>query len=342
MTVLSDERQTGSAMAMRGRRLRRSPGLRQLVRETRLHPAQLVQPLFVRSGAGIREEIGAMPGQFRLSVDELVIEVGRLAATGIGSVLLFGIPPEKDADGSGAWLDDGITQQAIRAIRAAVPDMVVIADVCLCEYTRHGHCGVLQEGRDGPTVDNDATLGLLARASVSLVHAGADIVAPSAMMDGQVGSIRAALDQEGLTEGAILAYAAKHASAFYGPFREAAGSAPAFGDRKSYQMDPANGREAMREVEADVAEGADVVMIKPAMPALDLIAAARHRVDVPVAAYQVSGEYAALSAAAERGWLDRRSVALESLTAIRRAGADLIVTYFAAEAAQWLSDEARS
>jgi porphobilinogen synthase len=312
------------------------------VRETRLSAGQLVQPLFVRPGEGIREEIGPMPGQFRLSIDELVAEAGTAVAAGVGGVILFGIPAEKDAAGMGAWADDGITQRAIRALRAAHPDTVVIADVCLCEYTSHGHCGLLSGPGDEPRIDNDETLEVLGRAAVSLARAGADVVAPSAMMDGQVAAIRVALDQAGMLETAILSYAAKHASAFYGPFREAAGSAPAFGDRRSYQMDPANGREALREVSADVAEGADMVMVKPAMPALDLIAAARRATDVPVAAYQVSGEYAALAAAAERGWLDRRSAVLESLTAIARAGADVIVTYFAAEAATWLSEEIRA
>jgi porphobilinogen synthase len=326
-------------MALRGRRLRRSPALRRLVRETRLSPQQLIQPLFVRPGSGIREPIAAMPGQLRFSVDEAVTEAGRIVAAGVGAVILFGIPEDKDATGSGAWAEDGITQRAIAAMQAAHPDLVVIADVCLCEYTSHGHCGILAGPGDEPRVDNDATLELLARTAVSLARAGADVVAPSAMMDGQVAVIRAALDEAGFAETPILAYAAKHASAFYGPFREAAGSAPAFGDRRGYQMDPANGREAMREVAADVAEGADLVMIKPAMPALDLLAAARRTRNVPIVAYQVSGEYAALVAAAERGWLDRRAVALESLTAIARAGSDLIITYFAAEAAGWLTEE---
>ncbi len=319
----------------RGRRLRRSAALRRLVRETRLHPEMLVQPLFVRPGHEVREEIGSMPGQFRLSPDGLPAEARRLRATGVRAVLLFGLPAAKDEEGSGAWDDAGIVQEALRTLREADPELTLIADVCLCEYTSHGHCGVLR----GDSVDNDATLELLARSAVSLARAGADVVAPSAMMDGQVAAIRAALDANGLTETAILAYAAKHASAFYGPFREAADSAPQRGDRKAYQMDPANGREALREIDQDVAEGADMVMIKPALPALDLIAAARARTTLPVAAYQVSGEYAALSAAAERGWLDRRAVALESLTAMARAGADVLITYFAAEAATWLQEE---
>ena len=313
-----------------GRRLRRTPALRALVSETRLHPAMLVAPLFVRPGRGIREEIGSMPGQHRLSVDELPAHAARLLEAGVRSVLLFGLPESKDPDGSGAWADEGIVQQAIRELRRAVGDeLAVIADVCLCEYTSHGHCGVLR----GASIDNDATLPLLARSAASLVAAGADVVAPSAMMDGQVAAIR-----EQLPDAPILAYAAKHASAFYGPFREAADSAPAFGDRRSYQMDPANSREAVSEILADLDEGADMIMVKPALPALDLVAAARAATTVPVAAYQVSGEYAAICAAAERGWLDRRAAALESLTAIARAGAGIIVTYFALEAAGWLRE----
>lgn len=341
MTLVDERAVAPMRFAHRGRRLRRSAAHRRLVRETRLSAEQLVQPLFVCPGDHVREEITTMPGQYRLSVDEVVGEARRLSEAGISAIMLFGIPEEKDAVGSGAWTDDGITQRAIRALRSASLEMLILGDVCLCEYTTHGHCGLLAGPPDQPTIDNDATLELLGRAAVSLVRAGADIVAPSAMMDGQVAAIRAALDDAGETEAAILAYAAKHASAFYGPFREAAGSTPAFGDRKSYQMDPANGREAMREIEADVAEGADLVMVKPAMPALDLVAAARRLVDVPIAAYQVSGEYAALTAAADRGWLDRRAVAMESLTAIARAGADVIITYFAAEAAAWLAEDRR-
>ena len=322
----------------RGRRLRRTTGLRALARETRLHPEMLVQPLFVRSGSGIDEPIDAMPGQHRLSVDRLPAVAEDLRAAGVGSVLLFGLPPAKDAEGSGAWADDGIVQQAIRELRASDPELTIIADVCLCEYTSHGHCGVLRGPADAATIDNDATLEVLAQTGVSLAGAGADVVAPSAMMDGQVAAIRSALEATGHHEAAILAYAAKHASAFYGPFREAAGSAPAFGDRRSYQMDPANGREALREIDADLAEGADAIMVKPALPALDLVAAARARTNVPIAAYQVSGEYAAICAAAECGWLDRRAAALESLTAIARAGAGIIVTYFATDAARWLRE----
>ncbi len=340
MGVRVDQPVTGLPTTFaRGRRLRRTSALRGLIREARLDPAMLVQPLFVRPGAATREEIPAMPGQFRLTVDVLAPEVERLATWGIRSVLLFGLPESKDHHGSAAWDPDGITQRAVRAIRAAVGDeVVVIADVCLCEYTTHGHCGVLTDAATG--VDNDATLPLLARTAVALAEAGADIVAPSAMMDGQVAAIRGALDSAGLDQTAILAYAAKHASAFYGPFREAAGSAPAFGDRRAYQMDAANGREALLEIDRDVEEGADIVMVKPAGTALDIIAAARARIDLPLAAYQVSGEYASIVAAAGNGWLDRRAGALETLTAIRRAGADVIITYFAAEAAAWLSDDA--
>ena len=337
MTVLSSP--AGAPPSIhRGRRLRRTPAFRALVREARLDPAQLVAPIFVRPGQGVREPIGSMPGQVRLSVDELGHEAERLLEVGVRSVLLFGLPESKDADGSEAWAEDGIVQSAVRELRRTVADdLVVIADVCLCEYTVHGHCGVLRDA----SVDNDASLPLLARSAASLAGAGTDIVAPSAMMDGQVAAIRDGLDGAGLPDTAILAYAAKHASAFYGPFREAADSAPAFGDRRSYQMDAANGREAVAEVLADVEEGADMVMIKPALPALDLVAATRAAVTVPVAAYQVSGEYAAICAAAERGWLDKRAAALESLTAIARAGAGIIVTYFAREAAGWLREDAR-
>ena len=325
MTLVTDP-----ATTFRGRRLRRTPALRSLVRETRLHPAMLVAPLFVRPGRGVREEIGSMPGQYRLSVDQLPATAAQLLDAGVRSVLLFGLPASKDAEGSGAWAHDGIVQEAIGAMRRAVGDeLAIIADVCLCEYTSHGHCGILR----GASIDNDETLPLLARTAVSLAGAGADVVAPSAMMDGQVAAIR-----ESVPDTAILAYAAKHASAFYGPFREAADSAPAFGDRRSYQMDPGNGREAISEIIADLDEGADMIMIKPALPALDVVAAARSAIDVPLAAYQVSGEYAAICAAAERGWLDRRAAALESLTAIARAGAGIVVTYFALEAAGWLNE----
>jgi porphobilinogen synthase len=334
MTLLT-EPNTAAAGAFRGRRLRRTASLRALVRETRLHPSMLMQPLFVRPGTGVREPIASMPGQHRLSVDELAREADRLLQAGVTSVLLFGLPDTKDAEGSGAWTDDGIVQRAIAELRrSGGEELAIVADVCLCEYTSHGHCGVIRDA----SVDNDATLPLLARTAVSLANAGADVVAPSAMMDAQVATIRAALDREGLAQTAILAYAAKHASAFYGPFREAADSAPAFGDRRSYQMDPANGRQALGEIRADLDEGADMIMIKPALPALDLVAAAHASTTVPIAAYQVSGEYAAIVAAAERGWLDRRAAALESLTAIARAGAGVLVTYFALEAAGWLRE----
>ncbi|TAM78430.1 MAG: porphobilinogen synthase [Chloroflexota bacterium] len=320
---------------VRPRRLRRTPALRALVRETRLQPSQFIAPLFVRPGRGLREPIGSLPGQARLSPDAAVGEAERLAALGVGGLILFGLPAAKDAEGSGAWAGDGIVQEALDRIKQRDLPLVLAADTCLCEYTSHGHCGPL--AGDG-TVDNDAALELLARTAVAQAEAGADLVAPSAMMDGQVAAIRAALDAAGRTETAILAYAAKHASAFYGPFREAADSAPAFGDRRSYQMDPANGREARRELRLDAAEGADILMVKPALPALDLIAAARATSDLPVAAYQVSGEYAMLAAAAERGWLDGRAATLEALTAIVRAGADIVITYAAGDAAAWLTE----
>jgi porphobilinogen synthase len=319
----------------RPRRLRRTPALRALVRETRLAPAQRVAPLFIRSGRGLREPIATLPGQARVSVDEAVREAEALAELGVGGLLLFGLPDAKDEQGSGAWDDEAPVQSALRALRAAGLPLVLIADTCLCEYTSHGHCGPL-DGQGG--VDNDAALELLTRTAVSQAAAGADLVAPSAMMDGQVVALRAGLDAAGLAGTAILAYAAKHASAFYGPFRDAAGSAPAFGDRRGYQMDPANGREALRELTLDAAEGADVLMVKPALPALDLVAAARAHFDLPIAAYQVSGEFAMLAAAAERGWLDWRAAVLESLIAIGRAGADLIVTYAAREAAGWIRE----
>jgi porphobilinogen synthase len=318
------------------RRLRRSPAIRGLVRETRLHPGMLVAPLFVRPGVGVREPIGSMPGVARLSPDVAAEEAARLAELGIGGVLLFGLPTGKDALGSGASAEDGIVQDALRRIRSRDVSIVTIADTCLCEYTDHGHCGPL--AADG-SVDNDAALIRLAETAVSQAAAGADVVAPSAMMDGQVDAIRVALDAAGHGGTAIMAYAAKHASAFYGPFREAADSAPAFGDRRTYQMDPANGREALREMSIDVAEGADILLVKPALPALDLIAAARSHFDLPVAAYQVSGEYAMLAAAAERGWIDRRRAMLEAVTAMVRAGAGIVITYAAADIATWLGDE---
>ncbi len=296
----------------------------------------LVAPLFVRPGRGVREPIPSMPGVARLSPDEAADEAGRLAQLGVGGVILFGLPETKDPQGSHASIDDGIVQDAFRRIRALELPLVAIADTCLCEYTDHGHCGPL--AADG-SVDNDAALVRLAETAVSQARAGADVVAPSAMMDGQVAAIRSALDAAGLAETAIMAYAAKHASAFYGPFREAADSAPAVGDRRAYQMDPANGREAIREMALDVAEGADLLLVKPALPGLDLIAAARARFDLPIAAYQVSGEYAMLMAAAERGWLDGRRAMTEAVTAIVRAGAGIVITYAAADLATWLRED---
>jgi porphobilinogen synthase len=323
---------------VRPRRLRRTPALRALVRETRLHPAMLVAPLFVRPGVGVREPIASMPGVARLSPDVAAHEASRLADLGIGGVILFGLPEAKDPLGIEASADDGIVQDAFRRIRALELPIVAIADTCLCEYTDHGHCGPLAP--DG-SVDNDATLVRLAEIAVTQARAGADIVAPSAMIDGQVGAIRAALDAEGFSQTAIMAYASKHASAFYGPFREAADSAPTLGDRRGYQMDPANGREALREMELDAAEGADILLIKPALPGLDLVAAARARFDLPIAAYQVSGEFAMIAAASERGWLDGRRAMTEAASAIVRAGAGIVITYAAADLATWLREENR-
>jgi porphobilinogen synthase len=325
-----------ASLPVRPRRLRRTPALRALVQETRLHPSMLVAPLFVRPGSGVREPIASMPGQARLSPDLAAQEAAHLAELGVGGVILFGLPEAKDSLGSGASADDGIVQDAFSRIRALELRLVTIADTCLCEYTDHGHCGPL--AADG-AVDNDAALVRLGATAVSQARAGADVVAPSAMMDGQVGAIRAALDQAGFAQTAIMAYASKHASAFYGPFREAADSAPAFGDRRGYQMDPANGREALREMDLDVAEGADILLVKPALPALDLVAAARARFDLPVAAYQVSGEFAMIAAAAERGWLDGRRAMTEAVTAIVRAGAGIVITYAAADLAIWLREE---
>ena len=317
----------------RPRRLRRTAALRALVRETRLHPEMLVYPIFVRPGRRMREPIPSLPGQERLSVDLLAGEAEALRSLGVKAVLLFGLPEEKDGTGSGAYDDEGIIQRGVRALRAADPELLIMTDVCLCEYTTHGHCGIVADG----AVDNDATLDVLARTAVSQAAAGADVVAPSAMMDGQVGAIRAALDEAALSGVAIMGYSAKHASAFFGPFREAAGSAPQFGDRRGYQMDPANAREAEREIALDLAEGADVVMVKPALAYLDVIHRVRPHVPVPLAAYNVSGEYAMVKAAAQNGWIDGRKAALEVLTSIRRAGADLILTYHAKEAADWLA-----
>jgi porphobilinogen synthase len=315
--------------ATRLRRLRRSGALRSLVRETRLDRADLVYPLFVGPESRANDELPAMG---RFSVDDLPREVEELLGLGLSSVILFGIPEDKDEEGSGAYASDGIVQQALRSLRERYPDLVLVTDVCLCEYTSHGHCGVIENGE----VANDATLELLARTAVSQVEAGADVVAPSDMMDGRVAALRTALDDAGFGETAIVSYAAKYASAFYGPFREAAESAPSFGDRRGYQMDPANVREALRECELDVAEGADALIVKPALPNLDVIRAARERFELPIAAYNVSGEYAMVKAAAARGWLDERQAAIESLTAISRAGADFVVTYWAKELAAWL------
>lgn len=347
---------------MRMRRLRSTPQLRSLVRETRLSPQALVYPLFVCTGSGVRKEVSSMPGVFNLSIDETLKEVQLAKSLGVPAVILFGLPEKKDEIASGAWANEGVVQEATRAIKRETPEMVVIADVCLCEYMSHGHCGVVRAATTpdsllarsartpgdvvtapGKTLQreyeivNDATLDILAKTAVSLARAGVDIVAPSDMMDGRVAAIRAALDKEGYTNTPILSYAAKFASAFYGPFREAAGSTPQFGDRRSYQMDGANLREAMREIELDLQEGADMIMVKPALPYLDVIAAARERFDAPLAAYQVSGEYAMIEAAARNNWLDRERVIMESLIAIKRAGADIILTYYAKEAAKMLA-----
>jgi porphobilinogen synthase len=344
--------------ANRLRRLRRTETLRTLVRETRLTPESLVYPLFVCPGTGLRKEVRSMPGVFNLSVDEAVKEVRETRALGVLSIILFGLPEKKDEVATGAWSEDGIVQRAARAIKSEVRDVVVMGDVCLCEYMSHGHCGIVKvkdkvKEKAGPQslgaaaaappataeyeILNDASLELLARTSVSLARSGVDIIAPSDMMDGRVGAIRGALDQAGFANTPILSYAAKFSSGFYGPFREAADSAPQFGDRRSYQMDPANIREAMREIELDIEEGADMIMVKPAMPYLDVIAAARHRFDLPLAAYQVSGEYAMIEAAARNQWIDRERVMMESLLCIRRAGASIILTYYAKEAAKLLA-----
>jgi porphobilinogen synthase len=318
------------------RRLRRSESMRSLVREVHLHPGSLIYPLFICPGEGVRREISSMPGVFNLSIDEAMKEVEEASRLGLGGLLLFGLPAAKDEEGSGAWAEDGIVQQALRAFKPAARELQLIADVCLCEYTSHGHCGVVTKSGEDFEVQNDSTLNLLARAAVSLAKAGADIVAPSDMMDGRVGTIRDHLDDDGLEQVPILSYAAKFSSAFYGPFREAADSAPQFGDRRTYQMDGANLREAMREIDQDIAEGADMILVKPAMPYLDVVRAARERTDLPMGAYQVSGEYAMLQAAFAKGWLEKDRAILESLTSIRRAGADFTVTYFAKDAVRLL------
>ena len=314
----------------RPRRLRESPLLRSMVRETSLRIDDFVYPLFAVHGRGVREPIGSMPGQFRLSIDELLKECKDAASMGIPAVLLFGLPRDKDPRGTEAYAEDGIIQQAVRAVKDTIPDLLVITDVCLCEYTSHGHCGVVEDGR----IKNDPTLELIARTAVSHAEAGADLIAPSDMMDGRVAAVREGLDESGFPETPIMAYSAKYASAFYGPFREAADSTPQFGDRRSYQMDPANVMEAMREVALDVDEGADIVMVKPALPYLDVIARVKGEFGLPVAAYSVSGEYAMLKAAGQLGWLDEDRAVLEALTGIRRAGADIIITYFAKDAAR--------
>jgi porphobilinogen synthase len=321
------------------RRLRQTESLRSLVRETTLDPGDLIYPLFLCPGQGVRKPVSSMPGVFNLSIDEALREATEAASLGLGGLLLFGLPESKDEEGTGAWDENGIVQQGLRAFKdsPASKKLILIADVCLCEYTSHGHCGVVVENENGFSVENDPTLDLLARAAVSLAQAGADIVAPSDMMDGRIGAIRKALDEENLADTPILSYASKFASAFYGPFREAADSAPQFGDRRTYQMDGANLREAMREIDLDLDEGADMILMKPAMPYLDVIAAARRRVGVPIGAYQVSGEYSMLQAAIEKGWLDRNRAILESLLSIRRAGADFIATYFAKDAAKLLA-----
>ena len=314
------------------RRFRRTGALRSLVRETRLDLGDFVYPMFVSPGAGVDEPLAGLPGIARLSVDTLVEEASRLHGLGVNAVLLFGIPEEKDDVGSGAYDEDGIVQQAVRALRGATPSLVLLTDVCLCEYTSHGHCGLVEDGE----VANDLSLELLARTALSHAEAGADVVCPSDMMDGRIGAVRGALDGEGFDQVPIVAYSAKYASAFYGPFREVADSAPAFGDRRSYQLDPPNVREALRECELDLEEGADALMIKPALPYLDVIAAARASFDAPVFAYNVSGEYAMVKAAAQAGWLDERQAALEALTSIKRAGADVIISYWTRELVAWL------
>jgi porphobilinogen synthase len=318
--------------ATRLRRLRRTEALRGLVRETNLSASQLIQPLFVVAGEGVREDVESMPGVERFSISELVAEATEIAAAGVGTVLLFGIPSTKDESGSGAYDDEGVVQMAVRALKEAHPDLTVITDVCLCEYTSHGHCGFIRDDE----VDNDITVELLAKTAVSHAEAGADAVAPSDMMDGRVGAIRHQLDEEGHSGVPIVAYSAKYASAFYGPFRDAAESTPEFGDRRGYQMDPANAAEAVREAQLDLEEGADMLMVKPATPYLDVVRRVKEETGAPLAAYHVSGEYSMLKAAAANGWIDERAAVLETLTSIRRAGADAIVTYYAKEAAGWL------
>ncbi len=319
-------------MIHRPRRLRQNPALRNLVRETKLTPENFIYPFFACAGEGIRKEISSMPGVFNLSVDEVVKEAERAKGEGISSFILFGLPESKDEIGSGAYIENGIVQQATRALKSEIKDILVIADTCLCEYTSHGHCGVIKNN----DVDNDPSLGLIAQTAVSQAQAGADIIAPSGMMDGMIGAIRSALDMEGFHNTPIMSYAVKYASGYYGPFREAADSTPQFGDRRSYQMDPANSREALREADLDVEQGADMLMVKPALPYLDIIKTLRENYDLPLAAYQVSGEYAQIKAAGKLGWIDEERVMMESLISIKRAGADMILTYFAREALKHL------
>ena len=318
----------------RGRRLRRTDSIRRMVRETRLQTDDLIMPFFTVSGMNVRQPVSAMPGVERLSPDLLAEEAKTAFGMGVPALILFGIPDRKDASGSSSWDENGVVQNAVKAVRDKIPDMTVICDVCLCEYTDHGHCGVIKDGM----VDNDATLELLAKQAVSFCNAGADMIAPSDMMDGRVEAVRDALDDNGYENTAIMSYAAKYASAFYGPFREAAGSAPQFGDRRGYQMDPANVREALREVRLDLEEGADIVMVKPALAYMDVIRQVREMSDIPLAAYNVSGEYAMVKAAAEKGWIDEKRIVLEILTGIKRAGADMILTYHATDAAKWLNE----
>ncbi len=320
---------------VRMRRLRENPKIRDLVQETRLSIKDFIYPVFAVHGKGIRKEIPSMPGCFHFSVDELAKESREIARLGIPAIIIFGLPSEKDPAGSEAYAKDGIVQQAVRAVKKASPDLAIVTDVCLCEYTDHGHCGVIVNGK----VDNDKTLGLLGSIALSHAQAGADMVAPSDMMDGRVAAIRQTLDKAGMISVPIMAYSAKYASAFFGPFREAAESAPTFGDRKSYQMDPADANQAMREIQLDIEEGADIVMVKPALPYLDIIARAKERFSVPVAAYNVSGEYSMLKAASAKGWLNERNATLEALTAIKRAGADIIISYHAKQLAKWLREE---
>jgi porphobilinogen synthase len=319
----------------RPRRLRKSAAIRSLVRETELSVKNFIYPLFVSHGTGVRNEITSMPGQYQISIDNLEAEINEIVSLGLPGVILFGLPESKDEAASGAYDESGVVQNAVAAIKAAAPDLLVITDVCLCEYTSHGHCGVVREGE----VLNDVTLELLAKTALSHAQAGADIVAPSDMMDGRVAAIRAILDEHGFETTPIMSYSAKYASSFYGPFREAADSTPAFGDRRSYQMDPPNGLEALRETAMDVEEGADILMVKPALPYLDVIAGLRSQFDYPIAAYNVSGEYSVIKAAAAKGWIDERRAVLEVLTGIKRAGADIILTYHAKDAARWLKEE---